>query len=34
VAEGLSAEEARVVIDFLQRMAEALENLEEGGQEK
>src|SRR5919112_2524788 len=32
-AEGLSAEEARVVVDFLQTMTEALEHLDEGYKE-
>jgi hypothetical protein len=29
VAEGLSADEARVVVEFLQRMTDALEHLDE-----
>jgi DNA-binding MarR family transcriptional regulator len=33
VAEGLSADEARVVVEFLQRMTQALEHLDEGHQE-
>jgi hypothetical protein len=34
VAEGLSADEARVVVEFLQRMREALEHLEEEHEKK
>jgi hypothetical protein len=30
VAEGLSADEARVVVEFLQQMTNALEHLDEG----
>jgi hypothetical protein len=30
VAEGLSADDAHVVIDFLQRMTDALQDVEEG----